>query len=372
MGSVNISNTGSGASVTLSSNGTALLLNGSAIGGGGSTLTISNKTAAYTVIAGDLGTIINCTSNSFTVSLTAAATLGSGFSVTIWNTATTSSHAITIDPAGAETIDGVATLILRRGEGMQIVCDGTNWQTNAKKVMRAYADNLSASTTRPTASGAEAFAIGGSANASGDNCYALGTNANSTGTSTIALGTSSTASGTQFAMAIFGTANASYSMAIGRYSSTVSVIGKYAYSSGYNTGTVGQVQGTAIVLQNITTNATVGFLSTDGGTASSTNQATLQDSSAQAFSMLLVARQQNAGGTATAAWKIEGVARRAAGAATTTLISSTITVLDNTPGWVVAVVADTTNGAIRFNTTGAAATNIRWVGYFTSAEVVYP
>jgi hypothetical protein len=45
-------------------------------GGGSSALTIQNKTGAYTVVAGDLGTIINCTSGTFTVSLTAAATLG--------------------------------------------------------------------------------------------------------------------------------------------------------------------------------------------------------------------------------------------------------------------------------------------------------
>ena len=38
MGSVNIDNTGSGADVTLSSDGTDLLLDGTAIGGGGTAL----------------------------------------------------------------------------------------------------------------------------------------------------------------------------------------------------------------------------------------------------------------------------------------------------------------------------------------------
>ena len=53
-------------------NGSSLLGSGDLTisgGGGGSALTISNKTAAYTVVAGDLGTIINCTSGTFTVSL---------------------------------------------------------------------------------------------------------------------------------------------------------------------------------------------------------------------------------------------------------------------------------------------------------------
>ena len=41
MGSVNISNTGSGAAVTLSSDGTDLLLNGTAIGGGGGVTSVT-------------------------------------------------------------------------------------------------------------------------------------------------------------------------------------------------------------------------------------------------------------------------------------------------------------------------------------------
>jgi hypothetical protein len=143
-------------------------------GGGGGALTISNKTAAYTVVAGDLGTIINCTANTFTVSLTAAATLGAGFNVTIWNTSTTATHAITIDPSGAETIDGRTTLILRRGEGMQIVCDGTNWQTGNKKTMRMYAENFLPTSSRPTATGSSSIAIGTGANASGPQSLAIG------------------------------------------------------------------------------------------------------------------------------------------------------------------------------------------------------
>jgi hypothetical protein len=71
-----------------------------AAGGGASAYTIDNKTAAYTVVAGDLRKIINCTSGTFTITLTAAATLGAGFFVYIWNTGT---GAITIDPNASET-----------------------------------------------------------------------------------------------------------------------------------------------------------------------------------------------------------------------------------------------------------------------------
>lgn len=191
MGAVNLDNTGSGAAVTLSSNGTALLLNGTPIGGGGggsSTLTIDNKTAAYTVVAGDLAKVINCTSGTFTVSLTAAATLGAGFNVTIWNTSTTASNVITIDPNGAETIDGRATLLLRCGEGMQIVCDGTNWQTGDKKTMRGYAENFTQGFSRPVASGDGATCVGPQTTASGGGSLAVGAFAQSSTEGSVAIG----------------------------------------------------------------------------------------------------------------------------------------------------------------------------------------
>lgn len=175
--------------------------------GGSATKTISNKTAAYTVVAGDLGTIINCTSGTFTVSLTAAASLGSGFTCTIWNTSSTSTDAITIDPAGAETIDGVATLILRRGEGLAIVCDGTNWQTDDKKPMRAYSENLGYTTIRSTSTGSNAIAIGSNSTSSGANSLAVGTAAQSSAS---------------YSFGAFGTASGNFSVAIANGASATS------------------------------------------------------------------------------------------------------------------------------------------------------
>jgi hypothetical protein len=84
-----------------------------------------------------------------------------------------------------------------------------------------------------------------------------------------------------------------------------------------------------------------------------------------------VGRRQAAGGTASAAWKIEGLIRREGTAATTTLVASTTTVISNVPGWSVAVSADTTNGALAVTVTGAAATNIRWVATAQTSEVIY-
>jgi hypothetical protein len=165
-------------------------------GGGSSALTISDKTGAYTVVAGDLGTIINCTSGTFTVALDAAATLGSGFNCWIWNTSTTSTDAITIDPSGAETIDGLTTLILRRGEGTQIVCDGTNWQTGDKKTMRGYAENVPPLNSRASAAGTESVAIGPFASTAGSRSIAFGYNANASVIRATAIGAGAFVSGT--------------------------------------------------------------------------------------------------------------------------------------------------------------------------------
>jgi hypothetical protein len=197
MGSINLDHAGSGGAITLSSDGTDLLLGGSAIGGGGaSALTIESKTSAYTVVAGDLGKVINCTSASFTISLTAASTLGAGFNVVIWNTSDTNSHAITIDPNSSETIDGLATLILRRGEGMQVVCDGSNFQTGDKKTMRGYADNILSTEARPVASGNRSISLGPLSTSTQAESFSAGYYARGTGAYSVAIGGRPTASST--------------------------------------------------------------------------------------------------------------------------------------------------------------------------------
>lgn len=463
--SMTLPTTGGSSGQFLQTNGSGVTTWAAAGGGGSSTYTINNQTAAYTVIAGDLGTIINCSgATSFTVSLTAAATLGSGFNVWIWNLTTTAAMAVTIDPNGAETIDGVATLILRQGEGTQIVCDGTNWQTGAKKTMRGYAENIATSITRPTASGDSSISIGFGSTASGSSSIAIGANStantgfttaiaggtasggravairgNATSTDSTTLGNNSSAVGSQtatgagamalggsyangtdsFAAAVvsntstygatatnaiaigfnvkasgnyaaaiggyqsiasgiaayaFGdtsTASATYSFALGKGVSSA-VIGKIAFSGSGNSGvTIGIFQSGMLNLQASTTDATATVLTSNAAAASNINQIILQNNSAYAFSILVVARQQAAGGTASASWKIEGLIRREANAASTTLVSSNITTISNVPAWTIAVSADTTNGGLTITATGAASTNIRWVATAQTSEVTY-
>jgi hypothetical protein len=422
-----------------------------AAAGGASPITISNKTGAYTVVAGDLGTIINCTSGTFTVSLTAAATLGSGFNCWVWNTGT---GVITIDPSGAETIDGLTTSILRRGEGMQIVCDGTNWQTGDKKTMRGYAENIADSNPRPVASGNAAIAIGGRASSSGTGSIAIGGNAStvtasSTGALAIgyngvtcssaygtAIGSNSAADASQAvsnagAMALGGsyasgtdsfaaavanntssygargansiaigyfttatggecvslgsntTASSTWSFAFGAYAQATrpgsvalgvyalsNINGKHVYSGGRFANT-GDAQTGTFAFRQETTDATPEALTTNDSAPGTTNQVILPNNSAYAFTGTVVARQQASGGTDSAAWKVEGLIRREANAASTVLVNSALTIIDNTPGWTLALSADTTNGGLAITATGAAATNIRWVATISTSEVTY-
>jgi len=128
---------------------------------------------------------------------------------------------------------------------------------------------------------------------------------------------------------------------------------------------------TSYVLRSFTNDATPENVTTDLEAPTSTNQVSLVNSSAISFTGLVTARQKASAGTASAAWKIEGLIRREANAASTTLVASTVTAIDNTPGWTVALSADTTNGALAIEVTGASSTLIVWTASVDTAEAVY-
>lgn len=402
---------------------------------------IQAKIGAYTVVASDNNTIINCTSGTFTVSLTAAATLKAGFNCWIWNTSVTASHTITIDPSGAETIDDQSTKVLRAGQGIQIVCTGSAWQSGSQKGLRGFSENTG-NNASPSASGDASIAIGSSSTASG--VYSFAANGSATPNYSTALGFSSAggrattatgvasmalggsyASGTDsFAAAVVNNTNiygavAVSAVAIGRttraagngavafggYGSTLAsgngavaigggynvtgasavadqsvaigdsahvptTNGKYAFSSD-GAFVQGGSQTGVLVLRRATSDATSAILTSNNLTAAANNQTTLPNNAAYAFNGIVVARRQAAGGTESAAWKIEGLIRREANAASTTLVASTVTAISNVPGWTLALSADTTNGALAITATGAAATNIRWVATVFTSEVIY-
>ena len=81
------------------------------------------KTSAYTVLATDNGSVIN-TTGTWTLTLSAAATMGDGTSLVIFNNG---AGVITVDPDSAETINGAATLDIPAGRACMLYCDGSNW-----------------------------------------------------------------------------------------------------------------------------------------------------------------------------------------------------------------------------------------------------
>ena len=357
--------------------------------GGSSTLTISNKTAAYTVVAGDNGTILNWTSGTFTATLTAAATLGAGFNVWIWNTGTGD---VTIDTNLTETIDGIDPVLLfklTQGSGIRLVCNGTAWYTTDVRMSGSAAVGVGAvqlgrnsTGTNSVATAQGAVALGGSY-ASGANGFSAGiTNNTSTygsqASSAIALGYRATASGANSIALSNGSssenavASGSKSIMIGQgiSSSSASIcLGISVFSANYNKtamcgntySNTGQSEGQLgmMPILAVTTDATPKQLTGANQAPQVLYLPTLYNNSAVYFKGTVVARQQASGGTASAAWTIEGLIRREGTAASTTMITSTVTAVSNVPAWAIAVSADTTYGAINVTFTGAAATNIR-------------
>ena len=410
-------------------------------GGGSSALTVITKSAAYTVVAGDLGKVINC-SGTITISLTAAATLGAGFYCTIVNV--DGNNIVTIDPSDAETLNGYATWGLNGSQSVQLYCTGTAFNLISGQptffAERPYAGVF----TRPVASSNEAIAIGDSAVASGGAAMAMGVGANAAGSYGLALGRSATVSisygtaigansggggsvaatgagamalggsyasgadsfatnisnntntygaqGTNsIAMGYRGKATGNYSVAISAGSSSEnavasgqssimigqgaasgqgsSCLGISVFSANYSKTALcgntyantaqseGQLGMMSIIA--ITTDATPTQLRAANQSLTALWLPTLYNNSAVYFKGTVVARRKAAEGTASAAWTIEGLIRREGTAASTTMVTSSVTVISNVPAWAIAVSADTTNGAINVTFTGAAATNIR-------------
>jgi hypothetical protein len=91
-------------------------------------LPVVSKTSAYTATISDHTILCDATSAAFTISLPTAAGI-TGRRYTIKKT-DASANAITVDPAGSETIDGAATKSLSaQWDWLTVQSDGTNWRT---------------------------------------------------------------------------------------------------------------------------------------------------------------------------------------------------------------------------------------------------
>ena len=224
------------------------------------------------------------------------------------------------------------------------------------------------------ASGTDSFAAAIANNtatygATGANSVAIGRVTKATNSFALALGNGAIASNSRsISICEEGTSSGSYSVVIGGYQpNDFGINGRFVMGSVFGS----TVQSSSFRLKVNTTDATSSVLRTNNSAASTTNQVILPNNSAYAFHGTIVARQQASTGTACAAWKIEGLIRREGSAGTTVLVNSATTVLDNTPAWGMTLSADTTNGGLKIEVTGAAATNIRWVATINTSEVTY-
>ena len=85
------------------------------------------KSGAYTIVVTDQGkTIIHTAGTATTFAFEAAATLGSTFFALVKNEG---AGVLTLDPDGAETIDGSVTITLDQGQAALVFCNGTLLRT---------------------------------------------------------------------------------------------------------------------------------------------------------------------------------------------------------------------------------------------------
>ena len=170
-------------------------------------------------------------------------------------------------------------------------------------------------------------------------------------------------------------ANGLYStIAGGVRGTTRSIVGNAVFPACSNpiADALGINQAALLVLAVQTTDATATALRSNSSAASGTNQVILPNNSAYFFRGEVVSGK-TAGGD-TKGWTIEGVIKRGANAAATTLVGVTVLSTHADAGaatWTIAVTADTTNGGLRVTFTGQAATTIRTVCQIRTTEMTF-
>ena len=413
MGKIEIDHTGSGGGITLSSDGTDLLLDGTAVGGSALELYAENPSSPTAPSATGTNAVaigsgaVSSGSGSVALGLSHASGLSSfaaannynntsfgaigAYSVALGNFAKASTTSSVAIGQGAQSTGNAAVTIsaatsgLNGASGAVATAIGGNSSgsgsnatgTAAMALGGSYASGASSfaaaidnNTSSYGATGANSVAMGYQAKATAEYSVSFGPSNNVTAAYSGAYGRGNTVSGggTGYAFGSENTVSSGSAFAFGSKASAAT--NKFAFSTSRFSSN-GDAQEGKYILRSDTTNATSEALTTNNGTPFSDNQVILPNNSAYAFHGTIVARQKAGDGTASAAWKVEGLIRREGSAGTTVLVNSATTVLDNTPSWGMALSADTTNGGLAITVTGAASTNIRWVATIHTSEVTY-
>jgi trimeric autotransporter adhesin len=383
MGKIEIDHTGSGGGITLSSDGTSLLLGGSAVGGGAA-LELYDENPSTPTAPSATGTNAVAIGYGSTASSTESVAIGdstsSGInSIAIGENSTSSGNRSTAigrnsfsgsadaTAVGAYSIATTGSYANAFGHhaysyGQDGTSIGRAYSSGTDSFAAAIANNSSSYGAQQTSS----IAIGKQAKATGAYGTAIGEATQATASNSVCIGYYSQATA-QGAVALGYDAQATAAKAFAFGLKVRNPIENSFKFAGGNFAAAGDAQGGMYILRADTTDATATVLTTDNTTPGTTDQIVAASDTCIMFSGTLVAMQngaQDQGG-----WEIKGLLKNDGG--TTTLVSSNIQTFDDGNGWVVALTADNTNNALAITCTGEASHNIRWVANIQTSEVTY-
>jgi hypothetical protein len=268
-----------------------------------------------------------------------------------------------------------------------VVGGGNNQATGSYSFIGGGGDAGTAA-NRNVASGDWSFVGNGKANQAtqvgavvvGGGVFASGQSGNtaSGASSFVGAGIGNTASG-NYSAATSGVGNLSNAEASfiggGYYGTARAIAGNHIFPActAPIASSAGVSQSALLVLGVQTTDATATALRSNTSAAGTTNQVILPNNSAYLFKATVISGVT--GGGNTSGWKLEGVIKRGANAASTTIVGTVTTTLlaqdAGASGWVIAATADTTNGGLRITFTGQASTTIRTVCKVETTEMTY-
>jgi hypothetical protein len=232
----------------------------------------------------------------------------------------------------------------------------------------SFAAAIANNTSTYGATGANSVAIGKIAKSNGSGGIAIGNSSLASGSESVAIGSGCAATGQTSCAIGYSVISSQFNQVIiGTNGTTTSANGsKIIFATDVLLSSFSAALSGKYVRGTQTTNNTPTKLRDSGGW-----DVILPNNSTYAFTGTIVAQQSKAQGSATAAWKVEGLITRGANAASTTLVASTVTAISNAPAWTLALSADTTNGGLAVTFTGAASTYIRTVATIETVEVTY-
>jgi hypothetical protein len=384
MGEINLDNTGSGGAVTLSSDGTSLLLDGSAIGGGGggggADLYAANESSPAAQPSATGG-------NAIAIGDTSQAGGDDGVAIGVYSWARQSSslglfgdaQSISSIAIGAGSVSTANYAAAVGRDSFATAASAVSLGKSRASGTESFAAAITSNSASYGSIGQYGIAIGYLAKASALGGTSVGYG-NIAGTYATAIGYLNTS--TSQKSAILGSENVvsgNGGVCIGQvnYVQTAGgvAIGKradarqnyqIAFAAGYFAAN-GDAQGSMYILRAATTDATPTVLTTTNAAGQWYNQITAQSDSCITFDGTITAMQN--GAQSYASWRVEGLLVNDGG--TTTLANSATTVIDNQSSWGMALSADNTNNSLAITVTGEASHNIRWVANIRTSEVIY-